>query len=34
MPQIPGAMGKFVVGVMAQVADLRAGFICERARTD
>ena len=32
MPQIPGAMGKFVVGVMAQVAELEAGLISERTK--
>jgi hypothetical protein len=30
MPHIPGAMGRFVVGVMAQVAELEAGLIGER----
>jgi DNA invertase Pin-like site-specific DNA recombinase len=32
MPQISGAMGKFVVGVMAQVAELEAGLISERTK--
>jgi DNA invertase Pin-like site-specific DNA recombinase len=32
MPHIPGAMGKFVVGVMAQVAELEAGLIGERTK--
>jgi DNA invertase Pin-like site-specific DNA recombinase len=32
LPQIPGAMGKFVVGVMAQVAELEAGLISERTK--
>ncbi len=32
MPQIPGAMGKFVIGVMAQVAELEAGLISERTK--
>jgi DNA invertase Pin-like site-specific DNA recombinase len=32
MPHIPGAMGKFVVGVMAQVAELEAGLISERTK--
>jgi DNA invertase Pin-like site-specific DNA recombinase len=32
MPQIPGAMGRFVVGVMAQVAELEAGLVGERTR--
>ena len=32
MPHIPGAMGKFVIGVMAQVAELEAGLIGERTK--
>ena len=32
MPHIPGAMGKFVVGIMAQVAELEAGLISERTK--